>query len=105
MASHPRVVGQPALIIDRYAGASGSQVNPKLSHIRPFGIESTSLLLVATRAVHPGIECKRARRKDFRRRRLSLAGQLRGQLLCLDFGYHIAIKEFRGFLVSPRPTI
>ena len=29
-------------------------------------------------------------------------GQLRGQLLRSDFRYHIAIKEFRGFLVSPR---
>jgi hypothetical protein len=32
-------------------------------------------------------------------------GQLGGQLPCLDFGYHIGIKGFRGFLVSPRPTI
>jgi hypothetical protein len=29
--------------------------------------------------------------------------QLRGQLLSLDFGYHIGINRFRGFLVSPRP--
>src|ERR1700730_1083746 len=36
---------------------------------------------------------------------LNLEGQLQGQLRCLDFGYHIAINGFRGFLVSPRPTI
>jgi hypothetical protein len=33
-----------------------------------------------------------------------LEGQLRGQLLGFDFGYHIGINGFRGFLVSPRPT-
>ena len=33
---------------------------------------------------------------------LKLEGQLRGQLRCRDFGYHIAIKGFRGFLISPR---
>ena len=32
-------------------------------------------------------------------------GQLRGQLLCREFSYHIGFKGFPGFLVSPRPTI
>ncbi len=34
---------------------------------------------------------------------LNLKGQLRGQLLGSDFGNHIAINEFRGFFVGPRP--
>jgi hypothetical protein len=29
-------------------------------------------------------------------------GQLRGQLLCREFSYHIGFKGFPGFLVSPR---
>src|ERR1700722_15463619 len=38
------------------------------------------------------------RREDLRGRRLSLEGQLRGQLRYMDFGYHSAINGFRGFL-------
>jgi hypothetical protein len=30
------------------------------------------------------------------------SGATPGQLLCLDFGYHVAINRFQGFLVSPR---
>jgi hypothetical protein len=70
------------------------------------GPGSAISLLIATQAAHPGIHKRRkAARKNLRGRRLSLEGQLRGQLPCLDFGYHSAIKRFRGFLVSPRPTI
>ena len=32
------------------------------------------------------------------------SGATPGQLPCLDFGYHSAIKRFRGFLFGPRPT-